>query len=60
MLEVGTRIQYRKVGKGTIVQLAPRGYEGEYRVRFETGRYRNTEVNVWLLDRDAISPSQKG
>lgn len=54
MLEVGTRVQYRQVGKGTITQVAPRGQSGEYLVKFETGRYRGTEVAVWLLDRDAI------
>ena len=56
MLTTGTRVQYRQVGKGTITEIAPRGIDGEYRVKFETGRYRNTEVNVWLRDSDAIAP----
>lgn len=64
-LTSGTKIQYRKVGRGTIQEHAcppERPCDGyvepvhRYDVLFETGRYRGTVRTVWLRDDAAVTP----
>jgi hypothetical protein len=68
ILQPGTEVQYRKVGRAVVVQHEPTSADGptqRYTVTFRTGRYRHEPVThgIWLdAERDVIrrSMAQKG
>jgi hypothetical protein len=69
MLDNGTRVQYRKVGRGTVAShtcprvpyaCGPDTGSHQYDVAFETGRYRGDVVAVWLADTARIEAQPKG
>ena len=65
-LPEGTRVQYRKVGRGTVqAHTCPASYpcwryqgsggQHQYQVAFETGRYRGTVRQVWVRNTGKLS-----